>query len=103
LNRVCYDEFVKPTDCKYLKLHYDPDMKKIAFEPVSRQIGEITSPIKLVKPGLFGLVNGKTFLDACGINYQEKIRSYPVHQPLKYTKIKGIEIKLTEYFPDKSI
>jgi len=118
-NKACYEGFVKPagspadrgkpTNCKYLKLYYDPAVKKIAFEPVNREVGAAVFPVKLVKPGLFGVVSGKTFLNACGIKYQEQVRSYPVHETIiresgpgyQGTRkgVKGIEIKLTEYFP----
>jgi hypothetical protein len=108
-NRVCYESFIKTTDCKYLKLYYDPDVKKIAFEPVNREIGASVFPVKLVKPGLFGMVNGKTFLNACGIKYQEQVRSYParaaeIHEPSQGYKstwkgVKGFEIRLDEYIP----
>ncbi|MEK7310005.1 MAG: hypothetical protein AAB038_04230 [Planctomycetota bacterium] len=111
-NKACYDSFIKPTNCKYLKLYYDPDAKKIAFEPINREVGAAVFPVKLVKPCLFGIVSGKTFLNACGIKYQAQVRSYPVHETIirdsglgyQGTRkgVKGIEIKLTEYFPANS-
>ncbi|MBI4739111.1 hypothetical protein HY772_06135, partial [Candidatus Woesearchaeota archaeon] len=106
-NKSCYDSFVKPSDCKFVKLYYEPEMQKIAFVPVNREIGEVILPIKLVKPGLFGLVNGKKFLNSCGIKYQAQVRSYPARAAdipdsspgykRTWKPIKGIEIRLTEY------
>ena len=108
-NRVCYDTFIKPSGRKYVKLYYDPETKKSAFEPVNREVGAAVFSVKLVKPGLFGVVSGKTFLNACGIKYQEQVRSFPVHESIireapqgykrTWSGVKGIEIKLTEYFP----
>ncbi|MBI4738680.1 hypothetical protein HY772_03830, partial [Candidatus Woesearchaeota archaeon] len=49
-NKTCYDAFVKPSACKFVKLYYEPEMQKIAFVPVNREIGEVILPIKLVKP-----------------------------------------------------
>jgi len=108
-NRVCYDTFIKPSGRKYVKLYYEPETKKIAFEPVNREVGAAVFSVKLVKPGFFGVVSGKTFLNACGIKYQEQTRSFPVHETIIRESspgyqgarkgVKGIEIKLSEYFP----
>ena len=103
-NKVCYETFVKPTD-KYVKLYYDPQAKKIAFELRPGKTGEFVFPIKLAKTGLIAIISGKTFLNQFGIKYKDKSRSYPVHTTnlpetdSGYSKrmVKGIEIRLDEY------
>jgi len=120
-NKVCYDLFVKP-DYKYVKLYYDPQTKKIAFEFRPEKRGEFVFPIRLAKTGLLAIVNGKTFLSYFGIKparpglpagqagdrsggYEDKPRSYPVHQTnlpgsdagYSQRMVKGIEIRLDEY------
>ena len=98
-NKVCYETFVKPTNCKYVKLYYEAEMKKVAFEFRSEKKGDFVFPVNLTKTGLLAVVNGKTFFNQFGIKYHEQSRSFPVHQTSRYSKIKGIEIKLSEYFP----
>ena len=98
-NKVCYETFVKPTNCKYVKLYYEPEMKKVAFEFRSEKKGDFVLSINLTKTGFLAVVNGKTFFNHFGIKYPEQSRSFPVHQTSRYSKIKGIEIKLSEYFP----
>jgi hypothetical protein len=119
-NKVCYETFVKParpnaeggqagspadrdkpTNCKYVKLYYEPETKKVAFEFRSEKKGDFVLPVNLTKTGLLAVVNGKTFFNQFGIKYPEQSRSFPVHQTSRYSRIKGIEIKLTEYFPDE--
>ncbi|MBI5778979.1 MAG: hypothetical protein HZA49_05940 [Planctomycetes bacterium] len=96
-NKACYDTYVKPTNCKYVKLYYEPDMKKVAFAFRNDRKGEFVLPVNLTKTGLIAVVNGKTFFNQFGIKYPEQSRSFPVHQTKPSSGIKGIEIKLTEY------
>jgi len=101
LNKACYDQFVKPTNCNYVKLYYEPETTKMAFEfhPVKK--GDFVLAISLIKTGFLAVIRAKTFLDYFGIKYQGQHRSYPVHYPIKNSQIKGIEIKLTEYMSNK--
>ncbi|MFH1227729.1 MAG: hypothetical protein V1701_07485 [Planctomycetota bacterium] len=113
-NKACYESFVKPADnpagYKYVKLYYDAEMKKIAFQLFQGKAGEFVLPINLTKTGLVAVVNGKTFLEHFGIKYQGLNRSYPVHQTTIHETspgykrirkgVKGIEIHLTEYLAD---
>ena len=96
-NKACYDIYVKPTNCKYVKLYYEPETKKIAFEFCSVKKGDYVFSVNLAKTGFLAIVNGKTFFNYFGIKYQEQSRSFPVHQTKRSSGIKGIEIKLTEY------
>ena len=98
-NKACYESFVEPTNRKYVKLYYEPETKKVAFEFRSEKKGDFVLPVNLTKTGFLAVVNGKTFFNQFGIKYNEQSRSFPVHQTSKYSKIKGIEIKLSEYFP----
>jgi hypothetical protein len=98
-NKACYDTFVKPTNYKYVKLYYEPDMKKVAFAFRNDRKGDYVLSVNLTKTGLLAVVNGKTFFSRLGIKCPEQSRSFPVHQTKKSSGVKGIEIKLTEYFP----
>jgi len=120
-NQVCYERFVRsrlgrdsavasPSGYTHVKLYYDPEMKKIAFEPLQRKTGEFVLPIKLIKTGLLAIVRGKTFLEHFGIKYKGKARSYPAHQitlpefgsgyKRTRSRVKGIEIRLDEYIEE---
>jgi len=101
LNKVCYDTYVKSSGYKYVKLYYNPEEKKIAFEFRSDRKGEFVLPVNLTKTGLIAVINAKTFFNQFGIKYPEKPRSFPIHPAPKYTKIKGIEIKLSEYMSNR--
>ncbi len=93
-----------------MKLYYDPETKKIAFELRPGRIGEFVLSINLIKTGLLAIVKGKTFLNHFGVKYKEQSRSYPVHQTTIHesgsgyrrtiTRIKVIEIRLDEYMID---
>ena len=108
-NKACYDTFVKPSGCKYVKLYYEPETKKVAFAFRNDRKGEFVLPVNLTKTGVLAVVHGKTFFNHFGIKYPEQSRSFPVHQasihetPTSYKRtwresaVKGIEIKLTEY------
>ena len=119
-NKPCYERFVKPAgspadrdqpDHKYVKLYYDPEMKKIAFELLPEKSGERVFSISLTKTGRLAVIRAKDFLSYSGIKYQEKARSYPVHQAIisksgsgykrtwSEVKVKVIEIRLDEYMP----
>jgi len=104
-NTVCYERFIKPANYKYVKLYYDPEAKKIAFELLTGKPGE---PIRLVKTERIALVSGKAFLSQFGIKYEGEVRSYPVHETTihentsgqgykdRWIGVKGIEIRLDE-------
>ena len=106
-NKACYDTFVKPTNCKYVKLYYEPETKKVAFAFRNDRKGEFVLPVNLTKTGILAVVHGKIFFKQFGIKYPEQSRSFPVHEsiireaPQGYKRtmsgVKGIEIKLTEY------
>ena len=127
-NKTCYEHFVKPTGYKsakggyaegtgmpqkgcirYVKLYYDAEMKKIAFELLSEKTGERVFPINLTKTGRLAVIKAKDFLTYSGIKYAAEIRSYPVHQTIisksgsgykrtwSEVKVKVIEIRLDEY------
>jgi len=112
-NKACYDTFVKPTNCKYVKLYYDPDMKKVAFAFRNDRKGEFVLQVNLTKTGVLAVVNGKTFFNHFGVKYPEQSRSFPVHEAsiheaaTSYKRtwsesvVKGIEIKLTEYMSNR--
>ena len=115
-NKVCYERFVgshhpvkdKPA-YQYVKLYYDPETKKIAFAFLMEKTGEFVFPIRLAKTGLLAIISGKAFLSYFGIKYEEKARSYPVHETFlpasgsgySRRRVKGIEIHLDEYMTEK--
>ena len=109
LNKVCYDTYVKSSGYKYVKLYYNPEEKKIAFEFRSDRKGEFVLPVNLTKTGVLAVVHSKTFFNYFGIKYEGQSRSFPVHETIIRASgpgyqgtrkpVKGIEIKLTEYFP----
>jgi len=104
-NKACYNTFIKSTNCKYVKLYYDPDAKKIAFGLRPGKIGEFVLPITLAKTGLIAIIRAKTFLEHFGIKYKEQSRSYPVHTTnlpesdsgYSSRMVQGIEIILDEH------
>ena len=106
-NKACYDTFVKPTNCKYVKLYYEPDVKKVAFAFRNDRKGEFVLPVNLTKTGVLAVVHSKAFFNHFGIKYPEQSRSFPVHESIireapqgykrTWSGVKGIEIKLTEY------
>jgi len=110
-NKVCYERYIKVDNYGYVKLYYEPEMKKIAFQPLHKEIGERVFPISLIKPGLLAVIRAKTFLTSFGIKYEGQVRSYPVHETYiiepgsgykrtwSEAKIKVIEIRLDEYLP----
>ncbi|MBI5779915.1 MAG: hypothetical protein HZA49_10760 [Planctomycetes bacterium] len=110
LNKVCYDTYIKPTNCGYVKLYYNPDEKKIAFEMrPAKAYGEPVFLVTMAKTGPIAIVNARSFLKQCGIKYNEKSRSYLVYPvPLpeaasgykrKWSEIpRGIEIRLTDEY-----
>ena len=112
-NKACYDTFVKPTNCKYVKLYYEPDVKKVAFAFRNDRKGEFVLPVNLTKTGVLAVVHSKAFFNHFGIKYPEQSRSFPVHEanihesPASYKRtwsestVKGIEIKLTEYMSNR--
>lgn len=108
-NKPCYEQFIKVTNCKYAKLYYDPEFKKIAFELLPEKKGEQVFPISLTKTGLVAVVNGKVFFNHHVIKYPGEVRSYPARQTYitepgpgykrtwSETKKQVIEIRLDEY------
>ena len=122
-NKACYERFVqpagspadrgKPSGYKYVKLYYDPEMKKIAFELLPEKTGERVFSINLTKTGRLAVIRAKDFLSYSGIKYEDKTRSYPVHQTIisksgpgykrtwSEVKVKVIEIRLDEYITDE--
>jgi hypothetical protein len=111
-NKVCYELFVLPSNAKYVKLYYDPEMKKIAFELLTAKAGEQVFPISLTKTGLVAVVNARKFLEHFGIKYAGKPLSYPVHQTImakpgsgykrtwREVRLEVLEIRLDEYITD---
>jgi hypothetical protein len=109
-NKVCYETFVKPTGYKYVKLYYEPETKKVAFEFRPEKKGDFVLPVNLTKTGLLAVVSGKTFFNHFGIKYQGQSRSYPVRETIIYEStpgykrtrkgVKGIEIRLDEYLSE---
>ena len=108
-NKACYDTFVKPTNCKYVKLYHEPDIRSVAFEFRPGKAGDFVLSINLTKTGYLAVVNAKTFFKQFGIKLPEQPRSYPVSETIIYESspgykrkrvgVKGIEIRLEEYFP----
>jgi len=108
-NKVCYDTFVKPSGCKYVKLYHEPEIRSVAFEFKPGRVGDFVMSINLTKTGYLAVVNGKTFFKQFGIKLPEQPRSYPVRETIIYDSspgykrkrigVKGIEIRLDEYLP----
>mgnify|MGYP001568203962 CR=1 FL=1 len=111
-NKVCYDTFIKPSGCKYVKLYYESETKKVAFAFRNDRKGEFVLPVNLTKTGVLAVVHSKTFFNHFGIKCLEQSRSFPVHETIihasatgykrTWSGVKGIEIKLTEYMSTDS-
>ena len=106
-NKACYDTFVKPSGCKYVKLYHEPEMRRVAFEFRPSKAGDYVFSINLTKTGFLAVVNGKIFFKYFKIKYDKVSRSYPVRATIIYDSspgykrvrkgVKGIEIRLDEY------
>jgi len=111
-NKACYDTFVKPSGCKYVKLYYEPDMRKVAFEFKSSKAGDFVLPVNLTKTGFLAVINGKTFFKNFKIKYDGESKSYLVRETIIYDSspgykrarkgVKWIEIRMDEYIPVNS-
>ena len=111
-NKVFYEQFVQPANCNYVKLYYDPEAKKIAFELLTDKSGEQVFPISLTQTGRVAVVKAKRFLDHFGIKYAGKPRSYTVHRAVmsrpgsgykrtwSQVRLEVLEIRLDEYVAD---
>jgi hypothetical protein len=110
-NKACYELYVKPSNCKYVKLYHDSDMRSIAFEFRPEKVGDFVLSISLTKTGYLAVVNGKTFFNYFKIKCPAEPRSYPVRETIIYEStpgykrtrqgVKGIEIRLEEYLADE--